>query len=67
MLPNTKWLEGTDVKLTSKGHVIVNKYNKTSVDNIHAAGDCTSFPLFLNGGEMTSIGHYQMALSHGKW
>lgn len=65
VLPNTDWLKGTGVDLSPKGHVIVSKYNKTNVGNIFAAGDCTSFPLKMNGDAMTSIGHYQMALGHG--
>lgn len=47
--------------------MIVNKYNKTNIDNVFAAGDCTSFPLFLNNDQLTSIGHYQMALATGEF
>ncbi|XP_067931278.1 apoptosis-inducing factor 3-like [Watersipora subatra] len=64
--PNTKWLEGSGVKLSSSGHIEVSKYNKTSVGNIYAGGDCTTFPLFIRDDEMHTVGHYHMALSHGK-
>jgi len=67
VLPNTEWLKDSGVKLSERGHIIVNKYNKTNIDNIHAAGDCTTFPLFIDGDRLVNIGHYQMALSHGRY
>ncbi len=41
--PNTGTLglEGAGVELGPKGHVVVDEYSKTSVDNIYAVGDVT--------------------------
>ena len=38
---------------------------KTNVPDIYAAGDVTSFPLKIRGGQRVQIGHWQMAHSHG--
>ena len=64
-IPNTEWLKDTCIDLTDGGHIKVNQYNCTTKDNVYAAGDCCSFPLFLTNGELANIGHYQMALAHG--
>jgi len=44
-IPNTKsiGLEGVGVQLTESGHIRVNRVARTSVPNIYAAGDCTTF------------------------
>jgi dihydrolipoamide dehydrogenase len=44
-IPNTKdiGLEGAGVQMTSSGHIRVNRVARTSVPNIYAAGDCTTF------------------------
>lgn len=44
-IPNTKsiGLESAGVELTDSGHIVVNRVARTSVPNIYAAGDCTSF------------------------
>ena len=36
--------EKLNVKVTSRGYVVVNKYFQTSVENIYAVGDLTGFP-----------------------
>ena len=38
---------------------------KTNVPDIYGAGDVTSFPLSIRGGQKVQIGHWQMAHSHG--
>ncbi|WP_307220314.1 NAD(P)H-quinone dehydrogenase [Microbacterium sp. SORGH_AS_0888] len=44
-IPNTRGigLEEAGVELTDSGHIRVNRVARTSVPNIYAAGDCTTF------------------------
>ncbi|RKS88625.1 dihydrolipoamide dehydrogenase [Microbacterium sp. AG790] len=44
-IPNTSGigLEDAGVQLTASGHIRVNRVARTSVPNIYAAGDCTTF------------------------
>ncbi|KQX06363.1 MULTISPECIES: NAD(P)H-quinone dehydrogenase [unclassified Leifsonia] len=44
-IPNTAGigLEAAGVQLTASGHIRVNRVARTSVPNIYAAGDCTTF------------------------
>jgi dihydrolipoamide dehydrogenase len=44
-VPNTKGigLEEAGVQMTASGHIQVNRVARTSVPNIYAAGDCTTF------------------------
>ena len=44
-IPNTKGigLEEAGVQMTESGHIQVNRVARTSVSNIYAAGDCTTF------------------------
>ncbi len=39
---------------------------RTNKDNIFAAGDIVTFPLFLNGDEPSNVQHWQMAHAHGR-
>ncbi|BDZ65756.1 NAD(P)H-quinone dehydrogenase [Agromyces mangrovi Wang et al. 2018] len=45
-IPNTKdiGLAEAGVQLTGSGHIRVNRVARTSIPNIYAAGDCTTFP-----------------------
>ena len=47
--PNTSklGLENIDLKLTVKGHILVNEKMETNVSNIYAAGDVTNTPPFV--------------------
>ncbi|MFF3102717.1 CoA-disulfide reductase [Viridibacillus arvi] len=40
--PNTNFLDGTGMHMTSKGAILVNPYMETSLENVYAAGDCAS-------------------------
>ena len=40
--PNTGWLSGSEVSLTSYGEIIVDKNNETSCKGVFAAGDVTT-------------------------
>ncbi|MDD4321218.1 MAG: FAD-dependent oxidoreductase, partial [Acidaminococcaceae bacterium] len=43
LLPNTEWLKNTLI-LNSFGEIIVDKYGKTNIPGVFAAGDCTDCP-----------------------
>jgi mercuric reductase len=47
--PNTSklGLESIDLKLTERGHIVVNEKMETNVSNIYAAGDVTNTPPFV--------------------
>lgn len=38
---------------------------ETSIPGVFCGGDIAAFPLFIEGGEEVSIGHWQVALGHG--
>ncbi len=59
MVPSTAFLKGF-VKLDEDGHVVIDKFNKTSVDGVFAAGDCTDlheyqFAICTGGGCMALL------------
>jgi len=47
--PNTSklGLENIDLKLTERGHILVNEKMETNISNIYAAGDVTNTPPFV--------------------
>ncbi len=61
-IPNTKdiGLAEAGVQLTTSGHIRVNRVARTSIPNIYAAGDCTTFPPLASVASMqgrTAIFH----------
>ncbi|MGW3492749.1 NAD(P)/FAD-dependent oxidoreductase [Streptomyces sp. NPDC001020] len=42
--PATAWLAGSGVALGDHGEVLADEYLRTSVPDVYAVGDCTSFP-----------------------
>ena len=40
---------------------------KTNKENIFAAGDIVTFPLFLVDNEQANVQHWQMAHTHGNF
>jgi len=70
--PNTEYISG-EVEKDSRGYVRVNEnLQSVSVSNVYAIGDIANFPLCLPSWKdtcndyTTAIGHWQIALSHGK-
>ncbi|XP_028662728.1 apoptosis inducing factor mitochondria associated 4 [Erpetoichthys calabaricus] len=66
VLPNSGFLESSSIALDSNKFVIVNKFMQTNIPDVFAAGDITSFPLFLARNKRVSIGHWQIAQAQGR-
>uniref|UniRef100_A0A8C5C4S5 Rieske domain-containing protein n=1 Tax=Gadus morhua TaxID=8049 RepID=A0A8C5C4S5_GADMO len=66
VVPNSDFLMGSQVQTDSRKAVVVDEFMKTNVPDIYGAGDVTSFPLPIRGGQRVQIGHWQMAHSHGR-
>jgi 3-phenylpropionate/trans-cinnamate dioxygenase ferredoxin reductase subunit len=60
---------GSNIELDSRGNVVVDQFLQTNVTGVFAAGDIANFPLSLPNLESdtrATIGHWQLALAHGK-
>ncbi|CAG6003880.1 unnamed protein product [Menidia menidia] len=66
VIPNSDFLAGSEVAVDSKKAVIVDKFLRTNIADIFSAGDVTSFPLSIRGGQQVNIGHWQMSQAHGR-
>jgi len=66
VVPNTDFLKESDVTLNDRGYVEVNEFLETSVEDIFAAGDIARFPLFCADNLKVNIGHWQLAMAHGR-
>ncbi|XP_017288887.1 apoptosis inducing factor mitochondria associated 4 [Kryptolebias marmoratus] len=66
VIPNSDFLAGSDVAVDSRKAVIVDKHMRTSVADIFSAGDVTSFPLSIQGGQRVNVAHWQMSHAHGR-
>ncbi|XP_041457152.1 apoptosis-inducing factor 3-like isoform X2 [Lytechinus variegatus] len=64
--PATDFLSDSELKMTDRGAVCVDKYMKTNKTNIYAAGDIASFPLAMAENREVNIGHWQIAHAHGR-
>ncbi|KAI2656280.1 Apoptosis-inducing factor 3 [Labeo rohita] len=66
VIPNSDFLKETSVEIDSRKAVVVDKFMKTNIPDIFAAGDVVSFPLPLVGHKRVNIGHWQLAQAHGR-
>ncbi|XP_067221820.1 apoptosis inducing factor mitochondria associated 4 isoform X1 [Chanodichthys erythropterus] len=66
VIPNSDFLKRTSVEIDSRNAVVVDKFMKTNVPDVFAAGDVVSFPLPLVGHKRVNIGHWQLAQAHGR-
>ncbi|XP_063396427.1 apoptosis-inducing factor 3-like isoform X1 [Mytilus trossulus] len=66
VVPATDFLKDSDITMTNRGFIPVDKNMKTNVDGIYAAGDIVEFPLFTAGDQQVNVQHWQMAHAHGK-
>jgi NADPH-dependent 2,4-dienoyl-CoA reductase/sulfur reductase-like enzyme/rhodanese-related sulfurtransferase len=48
VLPDTGFLKDSGIKLGAKGHIIVNEYLETNVENVYAVGDAIEVVDFVN-------------------
>ncbi|XP_068122105.1 apoptosis-inducing factor 3-like [Hyperolius riggenbachi] len=64
--PVSNFLKGSRIAVDARGTIYVDQFMRTSVPDVFAAGDVVSFPLSMMEGHRTSIGHWQMAHSHGR-
>ncbi|MPC22738.1 Apoptosis-inducing factor 3 [Portunus trituberculatus] len=65
VVPNTEFLETSSIPRNQRGYIPVNEHLETSIPGVFCGGDIAAFPLFIEGGEEVSIGHWQVALGHG--
>lgn len=70
-IPATSFLNSNQIQLTNDKYIIVDKYLRTSIDNVYAAGDVTHFPLsciklFPSSNDHISIGHWQLSCDQGR-
>ncbi|XP_056329563.1 apoptosis inducing factor mitochondria associated 4 [Danio aesculapii] len=66
VIPNSDFLKKTLVEIDSRKAVVVDKFMKTNIPDVFAAGDVVSFPLALVGHKTVNIGHWQLAQAHGR-
>lgn len=66
VLPATKFLDGSGIKLDQWGAVICDPYLQSSVKDIYAAGDIASYPYWLTG-QQQRIEHYISAMDQGSY
>ena len=45
--PNTSFMKETGIEMLPNGAIKVDRYGKTSIDGIYAAGDCATVPHFI--------------------
>ncbi|XP_051535924.1 apoptosis inducing factor mitochondria associated 4 isoform X2 [Myxocyprinus asiaticus] len=66
VIPNSDFLKETSVEIDSRNAVVVDKFMRTNIPDVFAAGDVVSFPLPLVGHKRINIGHWQLAQAHGR-
>uniref|UniRef100_A0A671M2U3 Apoptosis-inducing factor 3-like n=1 Tax=Sinocyclocheilus anshuiensis TaxID=1608454 RepID=A0A671M2U3_9TELE len=66
VIPNSDFLKETSVEIDSRSAVVVDKFMKTNIPDVFAAGDVVSFPLPLVGHKRVNTGHWQLAQAHGR-
>ncbi|XP_051536984.1 apoptosis-inducing factor 3 isoform X1 [Myxocyprinus asiaticus] len=66
VVPNSEFLKGSPIRMDSKNYVIVDNYMRTNITDVYCAGDLTAFPLKMARGQRVSIGHWQIAQTHGR-
>ncbi|XP_072548094.1 apoptosis inducing factor mitochondria associated 4 isoform X2 [Salminus brasiliensis] len=64
VIPNSDFLKGSAVEVDSKNAVVVDKYMRTNIPDVFAAGDVVSFPLSIHVDKRVQIGHWQLAQAH---
>lgn len=52
VVPNTGFLDGTGIKKTDRGVILVNRKSETNISDIYAAGDCASVRHLITGEDV---------------
>lgn len=66
VLPATKFLEGSGIKLDQWGGVLCDPFLQTSVKDVYAAGDVASYP-YWSTGRRQRIEHYMTSMDQGSY
>ncbi|KAI4878558.1 hypothetical protein NFI96_016752 [Prochilodus magdalenae] len=66
VIPNSDFLKGSMVEVDSRNAVVVDKFMRTNIPDVFAAGDVVSFPLSIHEDKRVQIGHWQLAQAHGR-
>ncbi|TSN39313.1 Apoptosis-inducing factor 3 [Bagarius yarrelli] len=66
VIPNSDFLKGSMVEVDSRNAIIVDKFMRTNISDVFAAGDVASFPLSIHADKRVNIGHWQLAQAHGR-
>ena len=51
VMPDTKFIKDSGIKLGERGHIIVNDHMKTNAEGVYAAGDAVVVKDYVNGNE----------------
>lgn len=66
VMPNTEFLETSGITRDERGYIPVNKFLESNIPGVFCGGDIASFPLQMEDGASVTIGHWQLALGHGR-
>ncbi len=63
LVPNTEWLKGSSVTLSSRGEIETGSHGETTMDGVFAAGDATTVPykqiiIAMGDGAKASLGAF---------
>ncbi|KAK2582791.1 hypothetical protein KPH14_005054 [Odynerus spinipes] len=62
----TDWLKESGIQMSENGGITVDKYLRTSAQNVYAGGDIAYAPVLGSDHISATIGHYGLAHYHGK-
>ncbi|MCF0147097.1 MAG: FAD-dependent oxidoreductase [Clostridium sp.] len=51
VMPDTRFIKDTGIKLGERGHIVVNEHMETSIEGIYAGGDAVVVKDYVNGNE----------------
>lgn len=69
LVPNSEWLEGTDIVLSPNGEIVTDESGATSMSGVFAAGDVTNTPykqiiISMGSGATASLGAFDYLIRH---
>lgn len=63
---NTDFLKGSGIEMNPNGSITANENLQTNISNVYVGGDIAHAPVFSNCDEKSSIGHFGLAMYHGR-